>query len=208
MVTPETIQIVGIAKRDNTIDNACIRNCPVYLDNAIDVLLYFSETQFKYMKDIQIESAHIGFTKLRDSIHISKYKEIMDIVKYGNNPDIHISGDQRAKQDAFEFTGSKLSRVLNFKISSETRNSLYALGQKLDIVQSNLDTMAYVLGYQEMLSNASSDMFNASNKELLNTLTNECKRIDRFFELRTIHKIIEFCPVEIDHSKNTLSWRI
>src|SRR3989304_2552307 len=113
MQSGEISQVIGQAKKEKSIENACIRNCPTYLDSAIDTLLYFGETKFQYIKDIQIEASHTGFIKLRDSVHVSKYKEIMEKVKYGNNPDIHISNEQRAKQDFFEFTGSTLSRVLN-----------------------------------------------------------------------------------------------
>lgn len=210
-MTPECAQDIGQTTKDKSEINSVIYGCPVYLDTSLHTLAYLLKTQFQYVKDIQLEAGHTGFTKLRDSTHISKYVQIIEKLYYGNNPEIKISIDERSKQDSFTFSGSKSPKKLNFKMSQNTRNGLWALAEKIYIVSSNLDTMAFVIGYHELLEESykkNPELFNTQNIELLKVLDNECIRIDKFFELRTLHKIIEYCPIDVSYELSSISWRL
>lgn len=207
-MTPEIAHEIGIVKNNKAIENMSMRNCPIYMDNAITSLLYFNETKFQYIKDIQVEAALIGFTTLRDSEHVSKYREIMDKVEYGNNPDVYITMEQRAKRDRFEFTGSLIKGNTNLRISTKTRNSLFALSQRINMDSNNIDIISYIIGYQRMFNDIDVNEMNRQNKELLLILTNEVKRIHKYLEMRAIKKIIDHCPIQIDYNTCNLKWSI
>lgn len=208
MLTPEIAYEIGTCKKEKTIEDVSMRNCPTYLASAIKTLVYFGETQFQYIKDIQIEASTIGFTKLRESPHVSKYIEIMNKVEYGDNPEVYITNEQRTKKDYFEFSGSIIHKPLHFRISTNISTSIFALAEKIDIDVNNLDMIAYVIGYQILFSELDTELLNRQNKELLNLLTNESKRIDKYLEIRTLHKIIEYCPITIDYQECNLKWSV
>lgn len=207
-MTPEEAREIGVITKEKSVENMPMRNAPTYLYNAVSTLRYFGEQQFQYIKDIQIEASVKGCTKLRESPHYKKYMEIMNQVEYGNNPDIYITGEQRAKRDRFEFTGSRVMGITNFKIGVKTRNDLYVISQNLDMESNDIDLIAYLIGYQDMFSSISQELLNPVNMELLKTLTNEVNRVNKFLERRNLHKIIEYCPLEVDYISNSLSWRL
>lgn len=206
MMTGEQAYETGLAIKNKTIDSVLKRGCPTLIDNALESLLHFGETDFQYKKDIQVEALLIGFTTLRDSEHVSQYKKIMERIKYGDNPEIKITGEQIAKKDRFEFSGSIIKHPVRFEINKKTSDSMYALAGKIDMDTNNFDFMAYAIGCQSMLSNISPELLNSRNKEIINNLTKECARIHRFLELRTLHKIVEHCPIKANYDEKVISW--
>lgn len=208
MMTPEIAQDKGLAIKNKTTDSVLKRGCPTFLDNAFDALMHFGESEFQYKRDLQVEALIKGHVFLRDSPHVSQYKKIMEQVKYGDNPDIRITGEQIANKDRFVFSGSIIKRPIKFVYDKKTSDSLYALSEKIDLDENNVDYMAYTIGCQDMMSEIPSELLNSRNKELLKTLTDECIRIERFLELRTLHKIIEHTPVQADYNERMIRWTL
>lgn len=208
MRTGEEAYEIGIAQKDKSIISEPKRNCPVFLGAAEDTLIFFNKENFQYKKDIQVEAAIKGHINLRESPYIKKYTDVMDKIEFGNNPDISISFEDRTKRDFFEFAGKTINGSKKFSMGANTRDGLYAISQRINIDTNTFDFMAYTIGYKDLLSSVSPELLNAQNKELLRILTNECMRIEKYLKLRTLHKIIEHCPIEIDMDNKILKWSV